>query len=116
MATEPDEIEQKSGAEAEPGEQESAGQSAGHNNNLGLVLDISLKAVARLGQVEMPIGEILKLGPGSVIEIDRMVDEPIDLLVNDRLVARGEVVTIDEKFALRVTEIISREERIKSLQ
>ena len=51
-----------------------------------------------------------------ISEIDRQIDEPIDLLVNDRLIARGEVVTIDEKFALRVTEIVSREERIRSLQ
>jgi flagellar motor switch protein FliN/FliY len=85
------------------------------DGNLDLVLDISLRAVARLGEVEMPISEILKLGPGSVIEINRLVEDPIDLLVNDKLVARGEVVTIDEKFALRVTEIISREDRIKSL-
>ena len=92
------------------------GVDAGSDNNLDIVLDISLKAVARLGEVEMPISEILKLGPGSVIEIDRLIDEPIDLLVNERLVARGEVVTIDEKFALRVTEIVSKEERIKSLR
>ncbi len=108
VATEPKEVEQRADPEA-------ADQ---HNEqpNLGLVLDISLRAVARLGQVEMPVSEILKLGPGSVIEIDRQIDEPIDLLVNDRLIARGEVVTIDEKFALRVTEIVSREERIRSLQ
>lgn len=86
------------------------------DDNLDLVLDISLRAVARLGEVEMPISEILKLGPGSVIEVNRLVEEPIDLLVNERLVARGEVVTIDEKFALRVTEIVSREERIKSFR
>ena len=115
MATEPEEVEQISEAATVATDQEPSEQSE-ETGNLGLVLDISLRAVARLGQVEMPISEILKLGPGSVIEIDRLVDEPIDLLVNDRLVARGEVVTIDEKFALRITEIASREERIKSLQ
>jgi len=115
VATEPEEVEQRAESGTVATGQEPDGQG-GDQGNLGLVLDISLRAVARLGQVEMPISEILKLGPGSVIEIDRLVDEPIDLLVNDRLVARGEVVTIDEKFALRITEIISREERIRSLQ
>jgi len=112
VATEPQEVDADIGHT--DGEQ-AVGQPE-DKDNLGLVLDISLKAVARLGCVDMPIGEILKLGPGSVIEIDRLVDEPVDLLINNRLVARGEVVTIDEKFALRVTEIVSREERIKSLR
>jgi len=113
VATEPEEVEQRGEPSAAATGQEPGEQGEG---NLGLVLDISLRAVARLGQVKMPISEILKLGPGSVIEIDRLVDEPIDLLVNERLVARGEVVTIDEKFALRITEIVSREERIRNLR
>jgi len=114
VATEPEEVEQMGDPDAAATGQEPDEQGGGQGN-LGLVLDISLRAVARLGQVKMPISEILKLGPGSVIEIDRLVDEPVDLLVNERLVARGEVVTIDEKFALRITEIVSREERIRSL-
>ncbi len=84
--------------------------------NLDMVLDIKLVATARLGHVEMPIGEILALGPGSIIEVGHLVDEPIELLVNDKLIARGDVVVIDEKFGLRITEIVSPEERIESLR
>ncbi len=84
--------------------------------NIDLILDIQLKLAARLGQVEMPLGEILKLAPGSVIDIDRFVDEPIELLVNDRLIARGEIVVVQENFGVRITEIVSQKDRIKSLR
>src|SRR5690606_37860798 len=84
--------------------------------NLDMVLDIRLVATARLGRVEMPISEILSLGPGSIIEVGHLVDEPVELLVNDKLIARGDVVVVDEKFGLRITEIISTADRIKSLR
>lgn len=84
--------------------------------NLDMVLDIRLVATARLGRVEMPIHEILSLGPGSIIEVGHLVDEPVELLVNDKLIARGDVVVVDEKFGLRITEIISPRERIESLR
>lgn len=84
--------------------------------NLDMVLDIRLTATARLGRVEMPIGDILTLGPGSIIEVGHLVDEPVELLVNDKLIARGDVVVVDEKFGLRITEIISARERIESLR
>ncbi len=84
--------------------------------NIDLILDIQLRVNARLGQVEMPIGEILKLAAGSVIDIDRFTDEPVELVVNDRLVARGEIVVVQENFGIRITEIVSKEERIESLR
>lgn len=84
--------------------------------NLDMVLDIRLLATARLGRVEMPIGDILNLGPGSIIEVGHLIDEPIELLVNDRLIARGDVVVVDERFGLRITEIISQQARIQSLR
>lgn len=84
--------------------------------NLDMVLDIRLEATARLGRIEMPISEILNLGPGSVIEVGHLVDEPIELLINDKLIARGDVVVVDEKFGLRITEIITPRERIESLR
>ncbi|MBI2435635.1 MAG: flagellar motor switch protein FliN [Candidatus Hydrogenedentes bacterium] len=86
------------------------------SGNLEMVLDISLTAVARLGGIEMPLGEILSLGPGSIIEVGHLVDEPVELLVNGRLIARGEVVVVDEKFGLRITEIVSPRMRIESLR
>ena len=84
--------------------------------NLEMIKDIRMEATARLGRVEMPIGEILSLGPGSVLEVGHLVDEPIELLINNKLVARGDVIVIDEKFGLRITEIIDYKERIESLR
>ncbi len=85
-------------------------------SNIDRVLDIGLTATARLGRVYMPISEILALGPGSIIEVGHLVDEPVELLVNDKLIARGDVVVVDEKFGLRITEIVSPRERIESLR
>ena len=101
-----------------PGEEETGvgGGGAAYGENLDVVLDISLTAVARLGGIEMPLGEILGLGPGAIIEVGRLVDEPVELLVNGRLIARGEVVVVDEKFGLRITEIVSPRMRIESLR
>lgn len=104
-----------------PGPPQPTGPPAGRNHgvppaNLDMVLDIRLVATARLGRVEMPIGDILNLGPGSIIEVGHLIDEPIELLVNDRLIARGDVVVVDEKFGLRITEIISQQDRIQSLR
>jgi len=84
--------------------------------NIDMVLDIRLVVRARLGRIEMPIGDILGLGPGSIVEVGRMLDEPVELLVNDKLIARGDVVVVDEKFGLRITEIVSPQERIESLR
>lgn len=86
------------------------------HQNLDMILDIELTVKARLGRVEMPIGEILALGPGSIIDVGHLVDEPIELLVNDKLIARGDVVVVDEKFGLRITEIVSPKQRIESLR
>ena len=90
--------------------------AASRPENLGLILDIQLNAIARLGRVEMPIGDILNLGPGSIIEVGHLVDEPIELLINDKLIARGDVVVVDEKFGLRITEVVSPQVRIESLR
>ena len=84
--------------------------------NLDMILDINLVVTARLGRVELPIQEILSLGPGSIIEVGHLVDDPVELLVNNKLIARGDVVVVDEKFGLRITEIVSTRERIQSLR
>lgn len=84
--------------------------------NLSVIMDIELVATARLGKVEVPISQILNYGPGSIIEMRHLVDEPVELLVNGKLIARGDVVVVDEKFGLRITEIISPQERIESLR
>jgi flagellar motor switch protein FliN/FliY len=84
--------------------------------NIDLILDVQLSVVARLGQVEMPISEVLALGAGAIIEVGRSVEEPVELFVNEKLIARGEVVVVDEKFGLRITEIVSPSDRVKSLR
>lgn len=84
-------------------------------DNLEVVMDIELVATARLGKVEVPIAQVLNYGPGSIIELGHVVDEPIELLVNGKLIARGDVVVVDERFGLRITEIVSPRERIESL-
>jgi len=74
--------------------------------NLDLLLDVKMPLVVELGRTQMLIRDILELGPGSVIELDKAAGEPVDLLVNGKLIARGEVVVIDESFGLRITEIV----------
>ncbi|MGM0370202.1 MAG: flagellar motor switch protein FliN, partial [Bacillota bacterium] len=83
--------------------------------DISLINDISLELTVRLGKTEMSIKDILELAPGSVIELDRLAGEAVDLLANGKIIARGEVVVIDENFGFRVTDIISSEERLKTL-
>lgn len=86
-----------------------------YNNNLELILDIPLKISVLLGKTQKPINEILSLNSGSIIELQRLADEPVDILVNGTLIAKGEVVVISENFGVKITEIISRKSRIKKL-
>lgn len=79
-----------------------------NGRNIDLLMSVPLKITAELGTCKMLVEDILKLGTGSIVELDRLAGGPVDLLVNDRLVARGEVVAIDEKFGVRVTELIER--------
>ncbi|MDP1831945.1 MAG: flagellar motor switch protein FliN [Geothrix sp.] len=83
--------------------------------NLDLLLDIQLPVVVRMGQTDMQMGELLKLTPGSILELNRSADAPVELLVNGKLIAKGEVVVVDGNFAFRITEIDSRAARIRSL-
>jgi flagellar motor switch protein FliN/FliY len=77
--------------------------------DLEAVFDVPVKVSAVLGQARMDVGELLKLGPGAVLELDRKVGEAIDIYVNDRLVARGEVVLVEDKLGVTMTEIIKSE-------
>ncbi len=84
--------------------------------NINMLLDIQLQVAIELGRTEMSIKRILELGPGAIIELDRMAGEPVDLLVNGKVVAKGEVVVVDENFGIRVVSLVSPEERLKSLK
>jgi flagellar motor switch protein FliN/FliY len=81
-----------------------------NGKNLDLLLNVSLQVTAELGKAKMNVRDILKLGTGSVVELDRLAGGPVDLLVNNKLVARGEVVAIDDNFGVRITELIERPE------
>lgn len=84
-------------------------------NNIGLLLDISMQLTVELGRTKMQIKKILALGEGSIIELEKLAGEPVDLLVNGKLIAKGEVVVIDENFGVRITEIVSPHERLESI-
>jgi len=75
--------------------------------DLTLVLDVPVELAVEVGRTTMTIRETLSIAPGSIISLDRMAGEPVDLLVNGRRIARGEVVAVDEEFGLRVTEVVS---------
>ena len=84
------------------------------NPNLNVILNIPVQVSLELGKAKMDLRDLLQLGQGSVVELERMVDEPLDVLVNGALVARGEVVVVDNKFAIRLTDIVSPEKRVES--
>lgn len=96
----------KAAAKPEPKPQHDA-RDAGSDENLGLVMDVELDLTLCFGRRQMTLKDILHLGPGSVVELDREVQEPVDLLLGDKIVARGEVVIVDGNYGLRVTELVS---------
>jgi len=83
--------------------------------DVDLIIDIPLDVSVELGKVRMIVNDLLQLGQGSIIELNKPVGEPLEIFINNKLVARGEVVVVDEKFGIRVTDIISPLERVKSL-
>ena len=83
--------------------------------DLDLILDIDLNVSVELGKVKMPVKDLLQLGQGSIVELAKSVGEPLDIYVNNTLIAKGEVVILDEKFGIRVADIINPIERAKSL-
>lgn len=78
-----------------------------HPSNIDLLMDVSLRVSVELGRTRMQLAQILELQHGSVIELDRLAGDPVDVFVNDRMVARGEVVIVDDKFGVRITEMVS---------
>jgi flagellar motor switch protein FliN len=83
---------------------------------LGLLCDIELEATLQFGSREMPLRDVLELGPGDVVELDRHVSEPVDLVVGDKIVAKGEVVIVDGNFALKITEVATPQLRLESIR
>lgn len=92
------------------------GDSQKRERNLDLILDIPLRVTVELGRTKMLVSDLLNLGQGSVIELSKLAGEPMEVLVNDKLVARGEAVVVNEKFGVRLTDIISPAERVEQLK
>lgn len=92
-----------------------SGKNESREGNLNLILDIPLRVTVELGRTKMVVSELLNLGQGSVIELSKLAGEPMEVLVNDKLVARGEAVVVNEKFGVRLTDIISPTERVEQL-
>ena len=86
-----------------------------HDRNLELILDVPLRVTVELGRTKMVVSELLNLGQGSVVELNKLAGEPMELLVNEKLVARGEAVVVNEKFGIRLTDILSQSERVEKL-
>ena len=97
-------------AEIEPGIMEDD-----NSQNMEFLLDIPLEVTVELGKTKITIGELLKLSQGSVLELNKLTDEPLEIFVNKKLMAHGEVVVVNEKFGIRLTNIISQSERVQEL-
>jgi flagellar motor switch protein FliN/FliY len=97
-------------AEVEPGFED--GDSP---QSIDFLLDIPLEITVELGRTRIQIGDLLKLGQGSVVELQKLTNEPVDIFINQKLMGHGEVVVVNEKFAIRLTNIISPGERVKEL-
>ena len=76
--------------------------------NIDVLMHVPMQVTAELGKTKMTVADVLKIGTGTVVELDRLASGPVDLLVNNRLIARGEVVAVDDNFGIRVTELIAR--------
>jgi flagellar motor switch protein FliN len=96
--------------------EEGAGAGGGAEVNLEVILDVPVTLSMEVGRTRIPIRNLLQLNQGSVVELDRAAGEPLDVYVNGTLVAHGEVVVVNDKFGIRLTDVISPAERIKKLK
>ncbi len=91
-------------------------QAESPQRRLDMLLDVPLEVSVELGRTRMTVQDLLQLAPGSVVELDKVAGEALDILVNGRLVARGEAVVVNDKFGVRITDIVSPQERIQRLR
>ncbi len=113
LAEEATAMQKESAKESDSG---SSSLGAGKDRNLALILDIPLRVTVELGRTKMPVNELLNLTQGSVVELSKLAGEPMEVYVNDKLIAKGEAVVVNEKFGVRLTDIISPTERVESLK
>ncbi len=89
--------------------------AGGQEVNLNLILDVAVTLSLEVGRARMAVRELLQLAPGAIVELDRLASEPLDVLVNGVRIARGELVVVDEKFGIRLTDVVSATERMEKL-
>jgi flagellar motor switch protein FliN/FliY len=102
-------------AEAAQGVASAASQMKKGGQTLDFILDVTLQVTVEVGRARMTIQDLLQLGQGSVVELEKLAGEPLDIFINGKPVARGEAVIVNEKFGVRLTDIISPEDRIEGL-
>lgn len=109
---------EQAGEEAAVGREREGAPAAGEAPppNLELLLDVPLEVTAEIGRATLPLRELLQLGPGAVVELAKLAGEPLDVFVNGRLIARGEAVMVNDKFGVRLTDIVSQRERLEGLR
>jgi len=90
--------------------------AGGQEMNLNLILDVAVTLALEVGRARMPVRDLLQLAPGAVVELDRLAGEPLDVLVNGVRIARGEVVVVNEKFGIRLTDVVSATERMEHVK
>jgi flagellar motor switch protein FliN/FliY len=93
-----------------------AGGGGGQEMNLNLILDVAVTLALEVGRAKMSVRDLLQLAPGAIVELDRLAGEPLDVLVNGVRIARGEVVVVDDKFGIRLTDVVSATERMEHAQ
>ncbi len=103
------------GGQYTPESLDAGAAATGNDVNLDLVLDIPVEVSLRVGSTELSIRELVQLVEGSVVALDREADTPMDVLVNGTMIARGEIVVVDDRYGVRLTEVVSTAERIETL-
>ncbi len=106
----------RAGIPVQPRPLKDEGGAAAEDVNLEVVLDIPVTLSMEIGRAKLPIRSLLQLNQGSVVELERMVGEPLDVMVNGTLIAHGEVVVVNEKYGIRLTDVISPAERVRKLR
>jgi len=100
----------------DPSQSAASAPADDERKNLDMLLDVPLSVTVELGRVRMPVRQLLALGSGAVIELSKLAGEPLDVLINGKQVARGEAVMVNERFGVRLTEVVSPNERVERLR
>jgi len=116
MSTEKDAADLAMWGDLAPSPEPAASTAGGGDVNLDLILDVQVTLSLEVGRARIPIRNLLQLNQGSVVELERAAGEPLDVYVNGTLVAQGEVVVVNDRFGVRLTEVVSPSERIKRLR